>query len=336
MLLFSDSFDHYTDPTEKYSNVYYATIQNTVKRNGTSALLIYNGQSVSKSLGVNRTTLIVGFALLFSGGSGTSFQIYFNDTGNQGVFQIAADGTLSAYRGNFAALLGTASKAVPLGSWHYLEFMFTVDSSVGVAIARLDGIPILSLSNQNTKGSGNYITTFSLMTAAGASYLHYVDDLYVCDTLGSYNASFLGDIVVSAQMPNGNGTQNNFSIGGTSPAATNWQSVDEIPPDEDVTYVFDGNIGDQDRYLFSHVTQTSGIVYGVMAWPRVKKDDAGNRTMRVVTKSGSVVADNGTDIAIPMASYSYEGTVFEFDPNTAQQWTIAGANAAEFGVKITN
>ena len=76
-------------------------------------------------------------------------------------------------------------------------------------------------------------------------------------------------------------------------------------------------------------------VLGVVGWVRTRKDDGGNRTIRPSINSGSTIDTGGTDVALGnnnqyamLQSLTY--------PNTGAPWSVAGVNATEFGVKITN
>ena len=66
-----------------------------------------------------------------------------------------------------------------------------------------------------------------------------------------------------------------------------------------------------------------------------EKDDSGTRTIRAAVKSGGTTSDNGSDFALTLNSYVNFQGLFPTDPNSGVAWTVAGVNAAEFGVKTT-
>jgi hypothetical protein len=114
-------------------------------------------------------------------------------------------------------------------------------------------------------------------------------------------------------------------------AAADWLAISETTPDSDYSYLSDATVGDQSRFVYPAISGSS--VNAVMAWLFSDKDDAGSRALRAVTKSGAAVGDNGSDLVMG-ATYTYQGGLFETDPDTALPWTIAAVNAAEFGAKV--
>jgi hypothetical protein len=226
--------------------------------------------------------------------------------------------------------------------WYYLEVKVTIDGSAGICELKQDGTFYIQLTSQNTKATSNSTVDgvyfgspySSLSNSIYISFsTTYMDDIYICDSSGSLNNTYLGDVKVICGMPTGNGSTVNFTIGGSSPAATHWQSVNEIPPDDGVTYVSDGTLNDIERFTFGAITATNVLAVGINI--RVTKDDATVRTIRGAIKSSSTVGDTGTDLAVPQTSYAFLQAISETDPNTSAAWTTAAVNAAEFGVKIT-
>jgi hypothetical protein len=88
-----------------------------------------------------------------------------------------------------------------------------------------------------------------------------------------------------------------------------------------------------DRYTYPAVPASA--IYAAAVNLRAEKDDAGARSIRAQVKSGATIADNGTDLPLSDGSYVGFQSVFETDPNTSAQWTVANLNAAEAGIKLT-
>lgn len=120
---------------------------------------------------------------------------------------------------------------------------------------------------------------------------------------------------------------------GSNPGAANWMAVSESPNDDNNSYATDATPGDIDRYTFPSISGSQ--VFFANVCMRAEKDDAGTRTIRAAVKSGSTASDNGSDFALTLNSYVNFQGVLETDPNTGVAWTVAGVNAAEFGVKTT-
>jgi hypothetical protein len=107
--------------------------------------------------------------------------------------------------------------------------------------------------------------------------------------------------------------------------------VKEIPADDDTSYNADATVNDRESYRTAGVSVT-GAINWVNVWPRVRKDDAGSRSLAATARSNSVDAIGNT-FSDP-SSYGYFNEVFQNDPNTSAAWLQAGVNAAEFGLKV--
>jgi hypothetical protein len=347
MLRFCDGFDHYNTTTQKWEGVNGSQLQigSTFARTGTAGLNTRGATFISKNV-VTSTTLIVGcaFKILDSIYSDLAPIIMFYDAATiQCAVCLRSGGNLSIARGVSVVLGTTTTPPIAPNVWNFIEFKVTfATGATGSAEVRVNGVVVLSLTSIQTAASANAsanvveigaTNVFSyggFSSANGAAY----DDVYICDTTGSLNNTYLGDIQVNAILPNANGTENDFSKGGTAIGSQNFVQVDENPPDDDTSYVISPTIGNIDRYLYPPIVPTTGTPYAVVVWNRARKDDAGVRSIRAAIKSGATVSDSGTDQPLS-TSYQYLMGLFETDPNTAVAWTMVNIQAAEFGVKVT-
>jgi hypothetical protein len=114
---------------------------------------------------------------------------------------------------------------------------------------------------------------------------------------------------------------------------SNYNFVNDVPPDDNSSYLSDATVNDKELYTFPAMAGAS--VFAVAVNLRAEKDDASTRSVRALAKSSSTTVDNGTDFPLSQNVYmDYQG-IFETDPNTSAPWTIAGVNAAQFGIKTT-
>lgn len=351
MLLFCDSFDHYTALNTKYNLVSTGgaspTISASAARNGIGGLKANSTSGGVNFVGYvipNRATVIVGFAFLpgTTGNTNTVGMISFCD-GNVSFQGIQVDFRLNSSlkivcTTRNGTVLATSATALQTGVWAYLEFKVTVDPSAGVVQLRINGVldANINLTSQNTRETSNsqvnMICIGQPIVGANAQLNWSFDDFYILDTTGSFNNTFLGDTTVQAITPAANGTQNNWTPSGSGP---NWSFVDENPPNGDGDYVKDGNVGDIDRYLFPNPVPSEGSpLNAVMVWLYARKEQAGPRSVRVAVNSGGTVTDNGTDLPLGQG-YQYLNGLFETDPNTGAAWTLTNALLAEYGIKLT-
>jgi len=133
--------------------------------------------------------------------------------------------------------------------------------------------------------------------------------------------------------PNAGGDETNLTIGGTSPAATNWESVDDDPnPDEGATYVEDGGSGYTFDLYNLQDTALSGTINSVTVYVRVRgaEKTGTGATTRIKTNN---VAYVGTDITVT-TSYANYSTTYNTNPQTTVAWTWTEVNALQAGVGL--
>lgn len=339
MLRFVDSFDHLAtaDITTKWTALGNSPTITANGRRSTSALTCATSSDrVSKTLDA-QATWIVGVAVKFTGAiASAGYLIYLGDAGaNQcGVF-MNTDGTLSFRRGT--TNVATSATALSADTFYFVEFKVTINNSGSYEI-RVNGANVLSGSGVDTQQTANATANQVLLNglATGGSNgfdatAVYFDDLYICDSSGSTNNDFLGDIRVDAYLPNGNGNSSQM-VGSDSNSTDNYLLVDDATQDGDSTYVQSSTAGEKDTYAFANMSHTPSSIYGVQVNMIAKKDDAGARSIASVVRSDGADTD-GTTQALS-TSYADYMQIVEQDPDTSAAWTKTGFNAAEFGHKV--
>jgi hypothetical protein len=154
-----------------------------------------------------------------------------------------------------------------------------------------------------------------------------MDDTYLLDTTGSApQNTFLGPSRIVTPVPTGAGSHTQWTPTG---AASNFQCVNEAPPDGDTTYVADSTPGDLDSYVFGQA-DGGATIFAVQTNLYARKDDANTRQIATLVRQGGVdfVGTTFTEAA----SYSDFTQIYNQDP-TGTNWTPAVFNADEFGVK---
>ena len=259
--------------------------------------------------------------------------------GNQVYMWLTATGQLllNLSSSSNALNLGTSTETIAINTWVTIEVKATI-SNTGSLTVRLNGVPLTNLDNLtgvDTYGSGaaDVASVLLKVPSNGGMTGGYVsfDDFYVCDTTGSINNDFLGDVRVHTRMPDGDATPNQFTAVGAG--TDKWERVDESPDDEDTTYLHTATVGHEERFGFPDLPAGVTTVLGVQALAVVRKEDAGTRTVRnVITGSSATDADGATT---GLASgYTYIADIFETDPGTSAAWTKANADAIIAGLEI--
>ncbi len=352
-LRFMDSFDHYdsADMTRKWTTVTGSigsdwVISTANPRNGTQHLRFTDDQFGASKTIDNQATWIVGFGFYLTTVPIASKNIcQLRDTGTAQIsLQVNADGTLEIRRGGTTGAIGTAvtdgksSLQITAATWNFIEVKVTIANSIsaGTCVVRVNGDVYLTVATgQDLQITGNaFANQFAIgfLTLGLDGQPWDFDDVYICDgTGGAPQNDFLGDCSPVALLPNGNGTTNQFT-GSDGNSVDNYLLVDEVPADDDATYVEDSTPGNQDLYAFDNLPRTPVAIFGVQTNIIAKKDDAGARSAKQITRSGVTVYDGDTH-TLTQGSYENHECIIEQDPDTAAAWNEAGINAAEFGLE---
>lgn len=226
-LLFMDGFDHYgtAELLNKWSNVGgtgTALISTSNGRRGGGALYIQNAHTLVKYFPTASDTVIVGCAY-YAASLTSSIITAAND------FLAVRDGTLPHVRlhpfsdGSIHVTRGvstntpveigaTAPGVLTVGTFNFIELKVTVSDTVGAVELRVNGVQVLALSGVDTRNGGNAsINGLAIGGSVATNVTTYFDDLYVCDTTGTENNDFLGDVRIEPFFPSGPGTHNSFT-----------------------------------------------------------------------------------------------------------------------------
>lgn len=346
-LLFMDSFDHYAtaDITEKWTAVEAAgqwTIAAAAGRRGSSALRVTSASWwIQKALPAGATTVVVGVAYKPPSLSTNLVLELSEATAAHVGLRVNTDGSVSVHRmlsGPFSTsndvTLGTSAPGlVTAGVFTYIEIKATIHDTTGSVEVRLNGstTPIINVTGVDTRNGGTGVVTLVYFTSySGPSGNYDFDDLYLLDGTGSapWN-TFLGDCRVDARYPTAAGA----TTGWTPSAGSNWQNVDDAPPNDDTDYNSTSTLNALDTFVVQDAPVVGATIFGVQHCLNLKKMDAGTCTVAPVVRHAGV--DNvGADIS-PGTSYAFGLLVQQTNPGTGAQWTEAGFNAAEFGYKKT-
>lgn len=334
-LLFCDGFDDGL-LTTKWA-VTGVTAAAGTGRNGTSAAFLdASGDTIRRTLAPAVSTAFVGLAFKSAGIGGSQAGIFslFSDLGANRQLTVALEpsGQVSVRRGSYTGtVIINSSVALVTNVWYFIELKATLADAGGTLELRVDGKnPVTYTGDTRNTGSA---TTFDLVAieTQNSTTDRWVDDVYVCDATGSVNNDFLGDIRIETLYPNGNGTNSQF-MGSDANQVDNYLLVDEAGTPVTTDYVSSGIVGEKDTYNFANLTVTTGPVKGVQIASYAVKTDAGSRSVKALTISSGNTA---TGAAVPLqTTYNTQLKVQETDPNGGGAWTIAGVNAAEFGVEV--
>jgi hypothetical protein len=276
-----------------------------------------------------KATRTVGIA--FRAGGFNNASPAFIDFADGGLCQccliVNPDGTISVSRNG--TTIGSSTQALSTGVYYFIEMSLTVHPTAGAATVKVGGITWISLTGMNTQrtsnSSSNQIGIGFIGGGAGQTW--DFDDFY-----SRGDGVFCNDSRVISSLPTGNGAVNNFLRGGTDSGA-NWSQVNDNPANDDTNYVQSANAGDIDLYTCPALPVAAGSIYGVMGCPVLKTDVSAPATAVAAYRSGGTVYEGASAQSVSSGAYTAYPDIQGHDPATGAAWTIAGVNAAQFGVQ---
>lgn len=290
-----------------------------------------------RPVGVTRQVGFAGWAVYVSRLSGPmSFSLYDAVTdAPQVTYQLGLNGVVRAYGGPGGALLGVSKAGAYLfDRWFMFEYGAAIDSVDGWVEARVNTEPVLQVPTCNTQATANasFDAEWLYAEPSGASPLVVtVDDHYLNDDQGAANNTFLGNVRVKSQFVAGPGDLAQFAIGGSAPAATNWQSVLNTALD-DSQFVYDPSVGHEDNYALEAILGAEAVHF-LQLRAGMRQTDATQRKATTRLKVGGVEV-GGADHALNQ-TYAFVRDIYETNPATGLGLIGTDLNAARAGHKIT-
>jgi hypothetical protein len=360
-LIFCDSFDHYSASSSAFKYDTGIPPVSASGRRGTQGLnFTDNTSGIVRNIGAQtQVVMMAAFYLTYtdyqSVGNKHNGQIVDNictsrafllGLGYQGIAQMgiaaAQDGSLHVIRGaaldlnaNSTASQLVASSvpgAIKFNQWVHIAAKVTPTTCV----VRVNNVEVINATVSTIQNG--LPSTFSQVLMhggtfgqlAGAGWAGRVDDLVVLNTSGAANNDFLGDVRVDYLKPNGSGYVSDSVIGGSSPAATRWQSVDDVVSDGDATFVELEEVGDKDSYAHENLLFDSATVFAVQHIIAAAKSETGLAGIRGTQRVNSINA-NGSTMYPAGGEYVY--LLSAFDTSADGSWTLTKLNDSEFGME---
>lgn len=274
--------------------------------------------------------VFVGFGIYSS--SNSFYLSFYGDSGGSqhiSVVRNSTSGLLEIRRGSSGGtLLATGTTPVALNTWHYLEMSATISDTVGEVHIRLNGSSTDEVSfTGDTKNGGTATSIDRVRFSIGISRL---TDVYILNSTGTLNNTFLGDVVVRTLRPTGNGTDSQLT-GSDGNQVDNYALVDELPVNS-ADYVGSPTSGQCDTYTMADLPAGITTIYAMQINSRMAKDDATNGSVRVALRSGGSLYYS----AVRPLFTSYVGyyDLYETDPATSARWLVSSINTLEVGMEV--
>ena len=132
-------------------------------------------------------------------------------------------------------------------------------------------------------------------------------------------------------MPNANGATTQLS-GSDGNQTNNYELVDEIPPDDNTSYVYAVADGEFDTYGISNLPSSADTINSVNIVTWASKDGAVINNVEHMLRISSTDY-SGSAKSLPV-SYDNVSTIFDLSPATADSFTVSEINSLEAGLKF--
>lgn len=247
-----------------------------------------------------------------------------------------SDGTLRAYCGSTEVESVAVPELLLENTWIHIGVDVKLDAAAGWVYVYVDGTEEISFDGDTNDGAAT-LDRCILGNASGDGtekwddYL-YIDDAYWNDAAGEGAAALPTGYRYYLVVPNGDGNYSQFT-GSDADQVNNYEMVDEIPPDDDTTYVSHDTDTERDSYaMTTYAIPVGSSVASVIPIAKARKESAGSvYGMSLFTRLSSTDQD-GSKQSLATAW----GWIFErqpLDPGGGA-WSQADVDAMEVGVIV--
>jgi hypothetical protein len=246
---------------------------------------------------------------------------------------------LEIYRGDGTTLLATGTTTTFTDDRaYYFQFHHTISDTTGTVEVKIDGVTEVltfvtgTATTQDTMNGAAETTCDRIGFDTTAADILYVDDCIINDATDTDNVSYPANLGIEALMPSAAG-----DVTGLTPSAgSNYQNVDERPPNDATDYNSHATADTYDLYNIPATQWTS--VASVALALRAQKSDAGAKSVAHMVKydtDASGTADTeatGSDVALS-TSWSYHTKLYNRQPDSTA-WSASKVNALQTGAKV--
>jgi len=304
--LFTSGFElnSTTDGVEFSTNSAPVSIVTTNPRSGTYHGRVTAGAGFWRQIVFTSNQTTVGYigvsVLIHASLNANSQLVRWSTTGNVSVGNITlkTDDTLVLLKSD-GTQIGSASSALTHDHWYYVELKNDASTSPGTLEARIDGVAFASGANSN---QGSWARALiGNVTGTQTTNDIYFDDWKVNDSSGSSQTSYPSNGKVIILRPDSSGDANAWlQTAGGAGSSTNYQLVDELPPNDATDFVNSGTLNNEDLYNMSASgTSSADTINVVQVGSRFSNNTADATTAfktEVIKTSGGTVSQGSAII----------------------------------------
>ena len=331
-------FEH-NDSSEYISLNGSPVISSTKAKTGTYSLRTAQGSvyyAHGSTTAQAQASMFINHAGLDGGAAYAIIAAFYSSTTAAVQVRWYADGTLRAYCGSTEVESSSVVELLSQNTWIHIGVDVKLDGAAGWVYVYVDGTEEIGFDGDTNDGAAT-LNRFVIGNASGdgtekwGDYL-YIDDVYWNDTASEGAAALPTGYRYYLNTPNADGNYSQFT-GSDADQVNNYQMVDEIPPDDDTTYVSDDTDGNRDSYNMT--TYTIPVGSSIASYIPVAK-----------ARKESVSSTYGMSLFSRLSSTDQDGSkqslgtgwgwIFErqtTDPG-AGAWSQSDIDDAEIGIKV--
>lgn len=244
-----------------------------------------------------------------------------------GFTYLAYDQEIRVTRNGATVWTTSTGGAITFGHWHWLEFRVYCDNTNGEVEIKCGGKTILfETGDTQARSTVNYHNGLYISNHHTRN-LRW-DNLYICDSTGTKNNTFLGPVRVTTISPAGDGDESDWT---PQTGLDHSVMVDEMPQIDTDDYVDSISVGDKDLWEYDDVANIGDTIYAVQVLTDAQSIEGSPIRLKTLVKTGATeTVDDGlplkaNNMAIPR--------LMEVQPGGLGDWTESTLNAYQFGVE---
>ena len=216
-------------------------------------------------------------------------------------------------------------------TWYLIEAHVKIDAAAGVIEVKLDGKTTLEIDFTGNTGAGTVDTIEFFMGYGGLGEAQnaWFDDIALNDTAGGVDDSWPGEGKIIVMMPNDDSAPLELT---PSAAVDHHLLVDEVPSDDDVTYVEGSVVDEEDMYKLTPSGLVDVDINRVWTEARTRKTTAIDGKVALITKAAGGAEVSGGDREL-LTTYSLKilGAEELENPVDSNPWEVADIDLIEIG-----
>lgn len=216
--------------------------------------------------------------------------------------------------------------------WYHVELRYDSGVSAGFEL-RVEGVPVLSADGV-LGNSAQIAQAACYRQNISGDVAHFIKDLVIWTTEGTYNTDFLGTVLVTNLRPTADVSLNWAPSTGTN----GWSILDNSPPDN-AQYISAEDLPIPGAYVgeLSNLPVEATSVKALVTFVRAAKIDGGDGSLQaglISSPASDPATSLGANRPITVAQ-TYWRDVFEIDPKTGAPWLPPAVNQAQLRINRT-